>query len=494
MRRKTLHWLDSFSKNLGLSPLRMLLSLLLLCGLGFLIYWAGFRPTPEVEVSSEAISLPATDAEQILTNMLETPVPSGTFFQVTHKINELEKELVEIENSYQLEDAQKVMVTRIRLKNKSFVVSQMLMNDIACDAEKDDLVRFCDTHSNSSDEDLSRESQLELCLIPAAEFAASPSDATFEAYTSAIKEYSDCYINYPEHAAKLAHVTSAVFKGSRADSDYARRGFATLSEQMAKTEDEAVGKISEKLARLSIYGQFDLPSLRGRLAWNDPLAEDDLEAAIETLKKNPDSDFTVWIAIIHAYESYLAADEVEKVGAMWQQMRSLSDAITDEEKKVQVKQRLENQKNRVIAIGNPFDFGGTRMPEGDAIVTSGFDYYVIAFCDNSKDSRKLLAQIGSDKRRDPNRYYTILAFNSDLEKDLLDRDAEAAKKLKDKIAIATNETSAKYFTRFQVDLLPYMLLLNEQGEIIAANVQFDQARNLMAKLSSQKNRKAAATP
>jgi len=88
-----------------------------------------------------------------------------------------------------------------------------------------------------------------------------------------------------------------------------------------------------------------------------------------------------------------------------------------------------------------------------------------------------------------------LAFNSDVKKSFIAEDKEVADKVKDKIAIATNETATKYFESFKVDLLPYVLLLNKNGEIVAANLQYDQAKNMITKfIKKDKAREAAVAP
>lgn len=486
-KRKIFGKIDDFSKGVGLSPLRIVFSALLLGGLAFLIYWVGFRTGDSVE-APKAIS--KTDAlklelgtDQRLEAIMNAPSPNtNNFLVVMNQMNEYEDELSKIESENELTEGQQQKLERIRLRNQSVIVMLMLRNNISCVAERKELFRRCEAQLNSSDQLLREASYFWLCMIPTVEFCDKPSDETFQNFTTAIDEYKDGYINTPEKANKLAEFIDSLAQQSTTSLEYAKRGYRALGAQMAASSNGDVQQISNRLYELALYGQFKLNTLEYRIAWSDPTGSPDFAGAIETLSQNTDSDLAVWVTMIRAYESFLALDKIEEVGGAWQQIWELSSQITDKDKMKMIRDVLTRQKQRAMSIGKPFDLTGKKLPNGDDISQDGHDYNVVIFCDKSEESLRSLVKLGSNNNEKQVAYRPILVFADKLN----DKDVESLKIVPKNIVVTTHETAVKYMKSFQADFFPYVLLIDGKGNIIAANLQIDQVENRIAKLEAAK--------
>ncbi len=484
-KRKIQRKIDDFSKGIGLSPSRILFAALLVGGLALLIYWVGSGDTkeadaPRTQSESERQKLELSTDQELERIFNTPPADSRNFMFAMNQMNEFEKELSKIESSRELTEAQKQKLERIRLRNQSVIVTLMIRNKITCEAEKKALFDRCQQHLDSPNELLSEASHFWLCTVPAVEFCERPSQQTFNSFATAIRDYKKGFIITPRHSENLAALVKALASRSEQTLGYAKKAYLALAEQMATSDVQDIRFIAERLNELALFGEFNLTTLDYRIAWSDPTAAEDFRGAVEVLSEHPDSDVSVWATIIRSYESFLAIDQIEKVGRTWQEMWELSGKISDPENMKVVRDVLSRQKERAMSIGRPFDITGAKLPTGEAIGLDGQDYNVIIFCDKGRESIGSLVKLGSANKEGQVSYRPILALE--------EKDIDSLKSVPKNIAVATYATSTKYLEAFPADFFPYILLIDKSGNIVAANLQIDQVANRVAKLEAAKQR------
>lgn len=481
----------------GLSPLRVFLSLLSLVGLGCLIYFVVFADDSQenrvVKAPSEK-KLQQTEltVDQRLEQILRfKPANDANFLGTIDEVLGFESELETMESKPGLTEQQKVKIEQIHVRNQSVVVTTMVSNKIDCEAEKAKLFRYCSQRIDAEDDQLKEACRFWLIAVPAIEFAEAPSEQTHHAFATALTTYPDGYLKTPENAATLCGIMVRMSKGGPVKKQFALKGFDLMTEQLAKSELESIHGIGNSLREFANFGDYDLPTLGERLRWSDPSAQKDLAGAFDALVKFPETETKTWVTLIRAYENLLSTDKIEETGAAWKRMWDMSSAVPTSEKKKLLQQILDRQRTRAMSIGTPFDISGTTAGDGKEIVDNK-EFSAIFFCDKSRTSMNSLAKLGAAIKEQQIGYLPIVAF----EKDLTKEDIETLHMVPESITIASHETAKKYFEAFPIDFFPYLLLVDKQGKILAANLAIEQIPTRIAAVKSAQRRAArdAASP
>ena len=490
-KRKFLGKIDDFSKAIGLSPGRIILSLLLLGMIGFFIYTIAV-PKSEVK-NDERVSLSENKmleleltVDQELAQLNSVKVSTTENFLVTiEKMADYERQLKKIESKIEPTEAQRETIDEIRLRNKSVTVSMLMSNEIPCDAEKVDLLNFCMARVDAENEETRKACRFWLCSVPAFEFAFGPSERTLQGLSNALEKYSDSYINSRDRAATLAGLMVKMGEMGPRKKDYAKKAYLALADQYAKSQLTEIKTMSTKLRELSTFGEFDLDSLEYRILWGDPTATDDLQGVFETLSKNTGANPKTWLTIIRAYERYLAVDKIEQAGEAWQKMWTYSETLEEKSGKKAIQSILTRQRSRAMFLGQDFDVTGFSASDNEPIETTHQKYFAIIFCDKGANTFQVLRRLGNVTAEQQVNYLPILAF----EEKLNDVDMGSLNKVPSEIKIANFETSQKYFKAFPADFFPYVLLVDRKGEVVSLNVDVEQIESRVAKLEAQKRRK-----
>ena len=483
-KRKLKGKVNDFSQSVGLSPVKMVGALLLLCGIGFIIYFVAFAPKT-VDGNADTPSLKKLqaqelDLEQRLDALAGVKTPNDThFMMIIDRMNDINSELDTIEYEKELTESQKIKVEQIRLRNKSLIVMTMMRNKIENETEKNDLIEYCLARIDSPDDILREGCHFWLCVIPTFDFSLAPSDESLQIFTEAIQKYPQGYRTTPSHATTIAGIVFKIREQGPAALEFQKKGLNFLATQFKASEVAEVQEVGKKLNVLELFGEFNIPTLAHRILWSDPSGKRDLDGALAVLTEHPDTEMTNWVKLIRAYECFLATDKIEEIGAAWQKMWSLMETVPDQKIKEALKVILERQKTRAMAIGTPFDVSGTLAPDGQPFVNDD-GYTVVVFCDKSVNSQAALAKLGKGSREQQLKYRPIIALDGQL----TERDVESLKFVPQEISFASDETAKKYFEAFPVDFFPYVMLVDRKGNIVAANLDVDQVPSRVAKLEA----------
>ena len=478
LSRRFNHWVVRFFGATGLTPLRAVVAILLLVGVGCLIYWTGFRKVESAVISQQSVEDQySVETDEILESMLARSdrLEPTNYFLTESELQALGEELTEFEKSRRLNPSQEVMVGHFRFSLESFSLQLMLRNKINTDAKKREFLDVCSRYLDSPNEASRRQAKFWVCVIRTVNFVEEPSTESYQRFVETIDEHKATYISNPRRSKYLANLVLLLSENDFKNVEFQQKAVSRLSERLAESETEGVLEIVEILQQHSLFGKFNLSTLRRRIAWLDPGAESDLDNAIELLQTHPQSDIKVWKAIIGAYESFLASDRAEEVGESLDKLKILSEKIEDPDNRKHIQERLAHQQVRVAAVEKKFDIAGTKLPDGQPISTGNRDYMVVIFCEPNRSSSIEYQRICSV--RDRSGFSVIAAFSGPLS----DEELVEAAKLGEGISVATMETSRKYLSEFPADVLPYALLLNKSGHIIAANLQYDQIESRIAK-------------
>ena len=490
LKRKFLGRFTDFSNRVGLSPMRMFFTLLLLGGIGYVIYLVGFPNAdavvekPKVISENSRLLLELTTDQELERILNESFTNNENFLVIIDRMNGHEKSLDDIESRIDLTEEQHTRMERLRIRNKSVIVMMLIKNKISSDAEKADLREYCLARLRSSDHQISEASQFWLALLPVLEFTGSPSEETLQNFEKAIIEYRGGYLNSPDNSASLANLVSRIKDEHPGKKDFSRRAFLMLAEQMSKSEVPRVRTIASQVDGLSVFGEYDLQTLEQRIVWSDPIADEQLSAAMDTLSKNTDAPLQTWTILIKAYEAYLATDRIEEAGAAWQRMWELSSGLADQNKKATLQGLLKRQRVRAMFIGQKFDVLGTKLVGGQPFDAKKSDYYAVIFCDKEVNSLKALATLGKEALDQPLKYSAIVSFSEKL----TEVDINSLHKVPRGISITAQDTAKKHFSAFPADFLPYVLLVDKSEKVIAVNVDLKQINNRVARSEAQRQR------
>ena len=138
-KRKLKQKVSDFSKSVGLSPLRIILSLLLLIGVIGLIIFLGLSGNSlsdqagAAELTAEDLVNQEAEIDEQLKALFNRRVVGLTnnFLLSINEIENSETEISDLEASCTLTPSQEEIVARIRLRNKGCTVLQMLRNDLS---------------------------------------------------------------------------------------------------------------------------------------------------------------------------------------------------------------------------------------------------------------------------------------------------------------------------------------------------------------------------
>ena len=487
-KRKLKHRIRTFSQSVGLSPMRILISAILVLGIGALILTIVFSNKEEnnVAVPGELKQKQQSlDLDKRLQAMVvENPGPDENFLAVIDRMNKFEEELDEIESKGGLTDLQQETVNRVRLRNKTVNVMTMKRNNVDVAAEKADLIQFCENLLNAEDDLMKEGAQFWLCVLPTSEFKDSPNAETLENFIVAANKYADGYINNPDHASTLAKLLFGISTRPHETDVHWKKSFDVLAQQLDRSKYEPIRDLGVKLKSLKLFGKFKLPTLSERILWGDPRAKDDLRGMLDVLAQNLDTDIRTWITIIKAYESFLATDKIEETGTAWQMTSSLANRITDPEKKKTLLEVLKRQQARAMTIGSQFDSSGTTQPTGNSIKRTAHAYTAVIFCDKSVASIKCLTQLGIETKDMDLGYRPVIAFDSPLSEE----DIKSINLIPSEIAIVDHKTSMRYREAIPVDFFPYIILTDRAGKVLFANLDIAQIPARIAKVEADKRR------
>ncbi|QEG22727.1 hypothetical protein [Mariniblastus fucicola] len=488
MKRK----IENFSKSVGLSPVKIVLSLLFLAIIGYFIFSVAFsgkeNQVADYSPSASKLMQQELTIDQQLEEMLNKQIfRNQNFLVVIEQMSGLEDELSKIEENNELTKDQQLKVEQLRLRNKSVIVMVMVKNKVTCEAEQDDLYEYCKARVDSEDAKLRELARFWRCVIPTIQFRENPTEETFKTFSDVIQKYPDGFLDSPEHATTISRLVLNLSQGNPATLPLAKQGYRVLAAEMAESSLPEIQNMSEKLEELAVFGEFDLPSLQYRLTWSDPTGARDIEGALDRLAESPDSDLMTWILLIRSYESYLATDRIEQAGAAWRKVWDLSEQLSAKRKEA-IQKALERQKIRAMSIGTKFDVSGPMLTNGVDDNPQSEDFTAILFCDKSKNSMSALVALRKQSGSKQLKYRPVLAF----EKELGEKDLESLKHVPKEISVAARETALKYFEAFPADFFPYVILVDKEGTVVAANLAIEQITNRVATISADARRARAA--
>lgn len=475
-----------FWKAIGMSPLQILLTVLFWTALAcliFFVYFAFVRVPPERAISSTK-STAETEIDDQLSALMESKFDSSVNFQRTiMQLQDLETKLAEIEESNSLTPEQAATATWLRINSRSVKVALLIKNEGNYKAEKADLIRLCEAHVDDKTKGVRQLSRKSLCYLSTLEFAQSPSPETYQNFADTITAYEDCYLDLPKQA-KALELTILEVVDSPDRPDLATQGIELLSKQLQKSKIESVRASGIRFGSFGDFGRFKLSTLAQRIAWDKPSSSADLNAAIEVLRQKPDTGNFIWLVLIHAQESFLANGQIDNFVAAWRKLSDISQAIPNEESRREVQLKLERQKQRVALIGKQFDLAGTDLiEEGKPIEFGNGQHTAIILIDGSKESyqlQKRIFQFGDLKRID---FRAVVALRQPLDS----KDLEAIKNHRsENLVFASANTVNEYIEGMLVDWLPYIVLVDDSGKIVAANLPFDQVPSRVRKLQNDK--------
>ena len=123
------------------------------------------------------------------------------------------------------------------------------------------------------------------------------------------------------------------------------------------------------------------------------------------------------------------------------------------------------------------------IEEGKPIEFGNGQHTAIILIDGSKESyqlQKRIFQFGDLKRID---FRAVVALRQPLDS----KDLEAIKNHRsENLVFASADTVNEYIEGMLVDWLPYIVLVDDSGKIVAANLQFDQVPSRVRKLQNDK--------
>ena len=507
-KRKLKEKMFGVTASVGMSPLKIFLSLLLLVGVGYLIVQVAFSGTTGQPISdSDSEITPKFDEVSIteaLNKMDVNRLPAGKFMAVLEQMGKFESTLDKIEAEGEPTEKHKLDIARLRVRNQGIIVMMMMRNKIECESEKAELVARCMARLDHADPEVSETSMFWLCALQAMVFSESPSETTFTAFKEAIDMWPGGCMGNSQNAVTLSGIVVSMGKKKATNFGFARRAmrelagkFETVDVDTIKTSDvdeiktSEVNKIKQVAARLrglEVFLGFDLSKLPRKIRRSNPRGLEELRGALEALGEHPETDIENWVMVIRSYESFLATDKIEETGAAWTKVSDLAEKLDESEKKAAIQVALDRQRKRVFTIGRPFDLSGKSIRDDSPIAPKKDGYTVVMFCNKNKESMNWMYDFGKANKEQRLPYNPVIALETISKEDI-----ESLENVPSNFRVADEETSKKYFERFPVDFFPYILLLDGEGNIVAANIAVDQIPNRIATREAAKRRGLRAT-
>ena len=128
-------------------------------------------------------------------------------------------------------------------------------------------------------------------------------------------------------------------------------------------------------------------------------------------------------------------------------------------------------------LGATFDLSGTSF-DGQPISKTSNEFTALVFLDRNQKSAGMMQEIMRGFASG-GAFRPILAFN----RDFVEQDKEKFDQIPRRVMVANRETALKYLESFPCDHFPYLLLIDQNGVVVAGNLSVVQTGNRIATFS-----------
>ncbi len=482
-KAKFLETVHNFSSRVGLSPIQISCAALLsVVVLGFIL-WATFTDRSLTEPLNSSKTKYAESAitleEEIEKLWGETNYPNA-FAIISEKRKKNEK-IGELLLREDLLIKHRTELDQIRLRNLQTIVVQQFGNDIDGELDVAELREFSTSLLEHSDANLRQAAEAALCIISIRTFAAEPTKLNFEQAVNSMREYSSCFIN-DEVQSKKFFLVLALARRRNPENIFLTKSLKELSVHFSQSKISNIRQLGVRSETVSLFAKFNLQFLEEKIRFNDPAADSVLSDVIETLLHHPEIEIGVWRLILQICEAYVANGNIVKSNDALARIEGIVDGISESnERKKTLQGLLERQRIRSSSIGQAFDISGTVERDTEQIIQQDGTYTAIVFSDRSQKTLNALKSVAPNEFGSGRNCRIVLAFNESLDQGEFDG---IRRQVSNEMTIASTQTSEKYTSTFPVDHYPYVILVNEKGVLVAANITLSQVKNRIAEFDA----------
>jgi hypothetical protein len=482
-KKKLKQSVNDFSSSLGLSPMRILGSIGLLIALGVLLYVVlqpenGENPAREIVRNEVEKEREVLSVDQIIDQMGKIDAQEFERMEFLVKMQEVDERLEKIEEVSQRNDLsakQQEAIDRLKIQNLSLICLEAIRGDFAYDPYREKLIEQAGKFRDHPNKDLREIANFSLAVIETNEFTQNPSDESYENFQIAAEKNLAGFVDNVKNSKSLASMLVAFSKRlpNHPKSSECLRYF---SQVLTEADNPVIKNLSAQLLEESVFGRFNIGTLKERITWSGVKAAEDLAGAVEQLAKHDEATMETWGTLIKAYEGYFSIDKIEEAGAAWSKVSKIASGVPGDEKRQVLVDILDKQRIRASKIGTPFDVAGVSAADGSSIEPDATKYTVVAFCDKQRESEAFLKKLKPLVQEPIKNFRIVLVFSTGL----TEVDLKSLGSVPNRIYIGTDETSGSYFKQFPAAFFPYVILIDKQGKIVSANIDVDQVINRIA--------------
>ncbi|QEG22946.1 hypothetical protein [Mariniblastus fucicola] len=491
-----------FLYSIGLPPMRILMGLIALLVIGAIfgvLYFTQFADDGSATERSEdsGNSERATQSERTTHQFdltLDQEIDNLEFFGGSNAgyiivATAQQRQTEEIEKLLQRSDLtaeQKVKIDRMQLRNYQALVELCLNSGVSPEMDLQSFSEFAATVESSDNEELKDLASYAIVKVAAIAFAKLPTKANADAAIEALRAQRSCFLENEQRAKILLAIFLKAQDAKPGDVN-ANRCLESIGEVFAESNLAVVQKLSRQVDEFTLFTKFQVSTLERRIRYRDRKALLDLDGALRVIEAHPEVEISKWRALIRAYEASISTGRFQDLETARRIVGDLVVKLPDSDpKKLELIELLDNQKRRVSQIGKVMDVSGNTV-DGKAIEKTTGEFTVLVFADTRPQSTSILRELTTSRMDVSSNFRPMVSYKDSFTK----ADMRKVASIPSWIFMADDATSQKYTESFPVDFYPYILLLDKEGVVVAADVSLVQAANRIAKLEKASRDKSS---
>ena len=454
---------------LGLSPQKIaFLSLLTIAAAGIVIWAAINNRKPDLPGSQYSAQL---SLDQQLNNLWEErgdDIPN--IFSMVGKLKSCNKEAMLLLQRDDLSLNQAIRLKKLLLRNLRTSVVQLLEFDVDASQEIAELVRHADEFLDHTDTELRQSAQQALCVASVRSFAQDPTSEALNRLIPTLENYSESFVDDQEQATMFYKVLLRA-RNRFPENQWVARSLSELGVLLSQSSISTIRDLGALSGDSSVYAKFKLQFLEEKIRFNERGADAVLNRAIETLGQHPDSSFETWRMLIQISEAHIASQGIENITRARSRFQKILGVLPDNDvKKTQIHSLLERQRIRLSKLENTLSAMSLLSNERNNSVRK-YEYTVLIFGSRNAQTLSALSYLSPSEIPQKRRYQALVVLSDQPDEA---ETAELKSLIGDDVEITTPEFSKLCAGEFPTDFYPYVLLLDKQNKIVAANISMSQ--------------------
>ena len=469
-RWAALEYLSNFFHEFGLTGTRLkqiAIAIGAILGVTLVAWMVRFDSGSRTDVENVEVVSKTIDIDEELEVLADIRFENGgSPLNVQRDIEARKAKIELLRQQKNITDSQKSRLALLQLRIQRGLVFVFLENGIDSDVEMLELESFAKSVIANGDSNLRQAADFTLCAVDVKEFSVKVNEENAQAARESLTQYEGSYLNLPDNSVLLLAMLVEA-RQRNPGSPIVDDCIAHLGGILEQSDDVATQNAAKSIIEQMRFAKFGLASLEQRIRSKTPGALEDLQGAVELLRRNPESMLLGWLQSIRACEALIAVSNNEEFVQVRNSLCEIATSIPEASPlKEKVQALLDRQQTRTSAVGETLDISGDAAYTKKRLQDSVSGYSLIMFADSSKRSIEVLQRLADNSMNLKKKCTTIVAFKQGT----FQTDPKKIPLLAKNLLIASEETSEKYFNQIPMDFIPQGILLDDQGTIVATNL------------------------